>query len=37
MIEEIEAVRMSYCELGVRWMGGEVMGGWVGGWVGFLT
>ena len=41
-IEENEAVGMSYCELGVWWVGGWVsrhiwIGGWVGGWVGRLT
>ena len=33
-VEENEAVGMSYCELGVRWVGGKQgvgMGGWVGG------
>ena len=45
---EEEAVRMSYCELGVgwvrekesgldRWVGlGGWVGGWVGGWEGYL-
>ena len=38
-IKEKEAVLMSYCELGVGWMGwmqwvsGWDIGGWVGGWV----
>ena len=35
-VEEDEAVRMSYCEIGVGgWVDGwEEVGGWVGGWVG---
>ena len=38
MMEE-QAVRMGYCELGVKWVGGEIeeVGGWVGGWVTYLT
>ena len=39
-VEEDEAVRMNYCELGVGWVGGmsclshEQEDRWVGGWVG---
>ena len=37
-VEEKTAVGMSYCELGIGWVGGWVeihsRRGWVGGWVG---